>query len=73
MDRFVFSMDSHVVEPGGDMYSRLVYACTSSDVEHVLVDGELVVKHGVHQRLDRGAVLAKARTEAKKLASRADL
>jgi cytosine/adenosine deaminase-related metal-dependent hydrolase len=59
------------VEPGGDVYSRLVYACQSRDVEHVLVDGVAVVKNGEHQLLDREAVLARARAQAKKLAKRA--
>ena len=72
-DVVVIRIDGPHVEPGGDVYSRLVYACTSSDVEHVLIDGELVVKDGVHQRLDREAVLARSRSEAKKLAARADV
>jgi 5-methylthioadenosine/S-adenosylhomocysteine deaminase len=70
-DVVVIRTDGPHVEPGGDVYSRLVYACTSRDVEHVLVDGELVVKHGEHQRLDREAVLSRSRSEAKKLAARA--
>lgn len=70
-DVVVVRTDGPHVEPGGDVYSRLVYACTSRDVEHVLVDGEVVVESGEHQRLDRAAVLARARTEAKKLAARA--
>ena len=70
-DVVVIRTDGPHVEPGGDVFSRLVYACTARDVEHVLVDGELVVKHGEHQLLDREAVLAKARIEAKKLAARA--
>jgi 5-methylthioadenosine/S-adenosylhomocysteine deaminase len=72
-DVVIIRTDGPHVEPGGDVYSRLVYACTSRDVEHVLIDGELVVKHGEHQRLDREAVLARSRTEAKKLAARADV
>ena len=58
-------------EPCGDVYSRLVYACTSRDVEHVLVDGTHVVKNGEHQLLDREDVLTRARSEAKKLMARA--
>lgn len=72
-DVVVVRTDGPHVEPGGDVYSRLVYACTSRDVQHVLIDGELVVKHGEHQRLDRDAVLARARGEAKKLAARANI
>jgi len=70
-DVVVIRTDGPHVEPCGDVYSRLVYACTSRDVEHVLVDGALVVRHGEHQLLDREAVLARARSEAKKLTARA--
>lgn len=70
-DVVVVRTDGPHVEPGGDVFSRLVYACTSRDVEHVLVDGEIVVQDGEHQRLDREAVLARARAEAKKLTARA--
>ncbi|GAC1554694.1 MAG: 5'-deoxyadenosine deaminase [Polyangiales bacterium] len=70
-DVVVIRIDGPHVEPCGDVYSRLVYACTARDVEHVLVDGAIVVRHGEHQLLDRGAVLARARSEARKLMARA--
>jgi len=72
-DIVVVRTDGPHVEPGGDVYSRLVYACTARDVEHVLVKGEIVVHGGEHQRFERGEVLARARAEAKKLTSRARL
>jgi cytosine/adenosine deaminase-related metal-dependent hydrolase len=72
-DIVVVRTDGPHVEPGGDTYSRLVYACTSSDVEHVFVDGVHVVKHGEHQLLDRDVVLSHARTESKKLRARAKI
>ncbi|MDB4940564.1 MAG: S-adenosylhomocysteine deaminase [Labilithrix sp.] len=72
-DVVVIRTDGPHVEPGGDVYSRLVYACTSRDVEHVLIDGEHVVRHGEHRRLDRETVLARARSEAKKLVARAGI
>ena len=70
-DVVVVRTDGPHVEPGGDPYSRLVYACTARDVKDVLVDGEPVVREGVHLRLDRDEVLARARTQAVKLAKRA--
>jgi 5-methylthioadenosine/S-adenosylhomocysteine deaminase len=70
-DVVVVRLDGPHVEPGGDVFSRLVYACTARDVEHVLVEGEPVVRHGEHLRLDRDRVLSRARREAKKLAGRA--
>ena len=66
-------IDREHEEPGGDVYSRLVYAAKSSDVEHVLVDGDLVVKHREHTKLDAERVLANARKEARALSRRARL
>src|SRR4029077_1283666 len=43
-DVVVVRLDGAHVEPGGDVFSRLVYACTARDVRHVLVDGEHVVR-----------------------------
>ena len=70
-DIAIVRMDGPHVEPGGDAYSRLVYGCQSRDVTHVLVDGQVVVKDGVHQRLDRDEVLVAARAQAKKMMARA--
>jgi 5-methylthioadenosine/S-adenosylhomocysteine deaminase len=72
-DVVVVRIDGPHVEPGGDAYSRLVYGCTSRDVQHVLVDGEVVVSDGEHRFLDREAVLLAARVEAKKLTARAEI
>jgi cytosine/adenosine deaminase-related metal-dependent hydrolase len=58
-------------EPGGDPYARLVYACKSTDVRHVLIDGEILVKNGEPTHLDREAILRRAREQAKKLVPRA--
>jgi cytosine/adenosine deaminase-related metal-dependent hydrolase len=72
-DVVVVRTDGPHVEPGGDVFSRLVYAVTARDVEHVFVDGEPVVSNGMHLRLDRDAVLERARAEAEKLRRRAKL
>jgi cytosine/adenosine deaminase-related metal-dependent hydrolase len=72
-DVTVVRLDGPHVEPGGDVFSRLVYACRARDVQHVLVDGEIVVKNAEHQRLDVERVKAVARAQAKKLAARAGL
>jgi 5-methylthioadenosine/S-adenosylhomocysteine deaminase len=66
-DLVVVRIDGPHAEPGGDVYSRLVYACQARDVSHVFVDGSLVVKNGEHTRLDRDAVVASARAQAKKV------
>ncbi len=70
-DVAVVRMDGPHVEPGGDPFSRLVYACTARDVKDVIVDGEQVVREGRHLRLDREDVLATARIQAGKLSKRA--
>jgi cytosine/adenosine deaminase-related metal-dependent hydrolase len=72
-DLAVVRLDAAHVEPGGDVFSRLVYACTARDVVHVFVDGEHVVKNGEHQRLDGERVKARARAEAKRLVARANV
>jgi cytosine/adenosine deaminase-related metal-dependent hydrolase len=72
-DLVVVRIDGAHVEPGGDVFSRLVYACTARDVEHVLVDGAHVVAHREHRRLDVDRVKARAREQARKLVARAGL
>jgi len=72
-DLAVVRLDGAHVEPGGDVFSRLVYACGARDVEHVLVDGVRVVVHREHQRLDVERVKARARDQARKLVARAGL
>jgi 5-methylthioadenosine/S-adenosylhomocysteine deaminase len=72
-DLAVVRLDGAHVEPGGDVFSRLVYACGARDVEHVLVDGVRVVSHREHLRLDVERVKAQAREQAKKLVARAGL
>jgi 5-methylthioadenosine/S-adenosylhomocysteine deaminase len=72
-DLAVVRLDGAHVEPGGDVFSRLVYACGARDVEHVLIDGVHVVSHREHKRLDVERVKARAREQAKKLVARAGL
>ena len=72
-DVVVVRIDRPHVEPGGDVYSRLVYGCTARDVVHVLVDGEHIVEDGAHTRLDREKVLEAARAQAKELVARAKI
>ena len=72
-DIAVVRLDGAHAEPGGDVHARLVYACGARDVRHVLVDGALVVRDGVHERLDAGRVTATARREAARLRGRAGL
>ena len=50
-----------------DPYSTIVYASSSRDVRHVIVDGKLVVRDRELQTLDREEVLARAREAAARL------
>ena len=70
-DVVVVRLDGVHVEPGGDVFSKLVYACVSRDVTHVLVDGVHVVKNGEHTLFDAEEVTATARAQARKLTARA--
>src|SRR5260370_26361378 len=72
-DLVVVRIDGVHVEPAGDIFSRLVYACGARDVRHLLVDGTPVVKDGIHQTLDTEHVKAFARAQARRLTSRAAL
>ncbi|HEV3192361.1 MAG TPA: 5'-deoxyadenosine deaminase [Polyangiaceae bacterium] len=72
-DLVVVRLDGAHVEPAGDVFSRLVYACGARDVRHVLVDGTPVVKEGVHQTLDTELVKVRARAQARRLMARAAL
>jgi cytosine/adenosine deaminase-related metal-dependent hydrolase len=60
-------------QPGGDVFSKLVYACGARDVRHVFVDGRHVVKQGEHCLLEAPRVVAQARRSARALRDRAGL
>jgi 5-methylthioadenosine/S-adenosylhomocysteine deaminase len=72
-DLMVVRLDGPHAEPGGDVFSRLVYACGARDVRHVLVDGAIVVKDREHQTLDVERIVAQARVEERKLRERAGI
>ncbi|MDB4993370.1 MAG: S-adenosylhomocysteine deaminase, partial [Myxococcaceae bacterium] len=72
-DLAVVRLDGLHAEPGGDVYSKLVYACGARDVTHVMIDGVMVVRERVHMRLDTERVAARARELGRSLASRAGI
>ena len=72
-DFVVVRTDGVHAEPGPDVLSKLVYACTARDVVHVVVDGQILVKDGEPVRHDPTAVAARARFEARKVTARAGL
>ncbi len=72
-DLVALRLDDLHHEPGGDVFGRLVYSATPSDVRHVWVDGRLLVEGGELRSLDRERVLADARREGKRVLARAGL
>jgi cytosine/adenosine deaminase-related metal-dependent hydrolase len=59
----------HVV-PAADPYSAVVYACRSTDVRDVVVDGRVAVRDRRLLTLDRGQILADARERAARVFDR---
>ena len=47
--------------PGGDVYSRIVYAAHRSNVAHVFASGRQLVRRGELLGVDLGALMAKGR------------
>ncbi|MEZ4389837.1 MAG: 5'-deoxyadenosine deaminase [Polyangiales bacterium] len=70
-DLAVIRLDGAHVEPGGDVFSRVVYAAQSRDVRHVFVEGRALLRDGELTTLDAPRVLASARGHALKVAARA--
>ena len=65
----VDAMGAHVA-PTENPYSALVYACRSTDVRHVVVDGVVRVRDRDLLTLDAAAVAADARERARRLFNR---
>lgn len=70
-DLVVVRLDGVHAVPGGDVFSKLVYACGARDVVDVMVDGELLVRRGELTRVDAARVAARARERARDLVGRA--
>jgi 5-methylthioadenosine/S-adenosylhomocysteine deaminase len=72
-DLAVVRLDGVHAEPGGDVFSKLVYACGARDVTYVMASGELLVRRGELTRFDTERVTARARELARALTLRAGL
>jgi cytosine/adenosine deaminase-related metal-dependent hydrolase len=72
-DLVVVRLDAAHAEPGGDVFSRLVYACNARDVVHVVAGGAVLVTRGELESVDLDEVVARARREGKKVARRAGI
>jgi 5-methylthioadenosine/S-adenosylhomocysteine deaminase len=63
----------HMVPTPANVLGVLVYAARSTDVSHVVIDGELVLKDRQLLTLDAGQVAENARRHAARIVERADL
>ncbi len=54
-------------ETDESIYSSLVYSADRTHVEHVMIDGEFVVKNGKSENYDEDELLSEAKTQLKKL------
>ena len=72
-DLVVIDLSRPHAEPGGTAAARVVYACRTSDVRHVVLDGVVRLRDGQLTDLDEEAILHRARTEAPKVLARAGL
>jgi 5-methylthioadenosine/S-adenosylhomocysteine deaminase len=72
-DLAVVRLDALHAEPGGGAVARLVYACTASDVRHVLVDGRVVVSDGALRTMDADAIRSDAQRHGERVRRRAKL
>jgi 5-methylthioadenosine/S-adenosylhomocysteine deaminase len=72
-DLVAVDVSGPLTAPSSDPYSTVVYASRGTDVRLTMVDGEVLVRDGVHQRVDAQALGHEARAEARRLMRRAGL
>jgi 5-methylthioadenosine/S-adenosylhomocysteine deaminase len=70
-DLVVVRADVAHAAPAWDAVSTLVYATQARDVEHVVVDGRVLVERGELTTLDVERVVRRSASEARRLAERA--
>jgi 5-methylthioadenosine/S-adenosylhomocysteine deaminase len=68
-DLIVIDTRSPHLTPLYNVYSHLVYSAAASDVESVMVNGDLVIENRRHTKADEGEILEKARRWAEKIRS----
>ncbi len=67
-DIVVLDLDvPHASPPGESIYGRLVYSARSSDVETVMIDGDLVLDRRILTSLDLEQVLADAKEHSRRI------
>jgi 5-methylthioadenosine/S-adenosylhomocysteine deaminase len=66
-DLILLDLDRLHTTPQPDLVSTIVYAACASDVETVVIDGQVVMRDGQLLTLDESEVVARAREEAGRL------
>ena len=69
-DLILVKVDSSHTIPTFDPYATLVYSCRSSDVDTVIVDGNILMEGRAIQAFDEGSVLQEAQQRATEIVNR---
>ncbi|GKU78861.1 5'-deoxyadenosine deaminase [Paenibacillus sp. L3-i20] len=56
-----------------DPISRIVYSATRADVETTIIDGKIVMEHGIMKTIDRSIILREADQSIKRLLSKTNI
>src|SRR5690606_9464233 len=72
-DLIVIDTERVALTPSQTLISNLVYSPAPCAIQDVYVGGELVIENGQHARLDRAAVVARARAASERLLKSAGL
>ena len=65
-DVVLLDFDKPHLTPMFDVYAHLIYAASKSDVDTVVIDGEIVLEGGKFTAIDEARILAQARAAASK-------
>jgi cytosine/adenosine deaminase-related metal-dependent hydrolase len=66
-DLILINLDKLHSAPAPDVVSAIVYSAQTSDVETVLIAGQIVVRDGRPTTIDAGEVISSAKAEADRL------
>lgn len=66
-DLVIMNLDNAHMIPRYDLIANIVYAAQASDVETVIIDGQIVMENRVIKTLDEEEILAKAKATAARL------
>jgi 5-methylthioadenosine/S-adenosylhomocysteine deaminase len=70
-DLILVDLDGAHVQPVHDVVASLVYSSRASDVDTVIINGKVVMKHREHQTLNKTKILQEIKQRAPRLVNRA--